>query len=1056
MTTMNQDTISIVSSEEDYDSQYESDSQYDSQCEWGDCPWVTEHQSELRDWQKDCFQRIYEFDQMGQQEMNISACTGAGKSTVMYRIPEVVQHADRIVYVFPSLALVSQFYSKYLHDKEHVYYLATEGTIQGETTKKVHVPKILDLLKKKTFILLTTYVSVPHLFQQMHPDRMIDILIVDEAHHIEGETYQDHMESYNCVRRVYHFSATLPDGKEADYKYSLLRGIHDGVVRDFNIQIMIGLEHERNKNVLDYLKDVQMRTAEPEKHFSGNSKVMIFTQYSEEKGEEEDIKTVEDFVSVYGPLAKKRGIWLKGITAKTKSRQAILKEFEHGSDAIPHILVSCRTLSEGVDTKRANVVCFWNSLHSRVVIIQRIGRALRAYQDECGKDLPKEQQHPGTIFIPIFLPVVKYIGCKGNVEKMNQLFTEEIQLSENGDFSSVFNVLCALKDEVADNDDEIFREIMALPPKKPKDDLPALATATTATDKGKGKEKETSPGIKRKIRMMFSSELQMMFDLDEQNVDMLDQDNVAKVMCHIEHDGVSLEEKALKAAKEIVSWVHMNKRMPKQISNRKTRESNSNLQMEHRYSVKIHNWKQWLKGNGHQILYPSVKALLDQEIPRWIDDRNLEGNAIQFAKDIIEWVHLHKRMPKSYHDKGKHDSKIENLHAQRLSNWKRSLKENCKHILYPSVKTLLDQEIPGWRDNLEEQALRYAKEIIAWIHLHKRMPKSYRDKSKRESNPEIEIENRFNDKLFKWRQAFKGKITQILYPSVKALLDQEIPQWNNNDDMLSLASSSSKKSSKPELESSPQTTIQYPPKPIPKKKVVTLKKKSMTTMQPTIVHPTETPAIPTSDTQDGTNKKRIKSQLEIYHNKYKKMTSTNLHSHFIEKQDEWKAYHATSEQNELSYGSDIPIQQVIQYLKEKKNKKVKTIVDLGAGTGRLECAFEDKTKFNVIGFDHVSVHPDIHVRNFKDTLLEDECADYVVQCLAMWGTHEDFVKYFEEVHRILDDQGEYILVESSSWIELNAETGEQRDTLRVLLEQNGFSLVERRDGKFLMYIFKKK
>jgi len=85
-------------------------------------------------------------------------------------------------------------------------------------------------------------------------------------------------------------------------------------------------------------------------------------------------------------------------------REEILREFE---DATPEsgvaILVSCRTLSEGVDLKNTNTMLPWDPTPESKTNIQRIGRVVRLYKDDDGTILPIEKQTPSLVIIPVWL-----------------------------------------------------------------------------------------------------------------------------------------------------------------------------------------------------------------------------------------------------------------------------------------------------------------------------------------------------------------------------------------------------------------------------------------------------------------------------------------------------------------------------------------------------------------------------------------------------------------------------------------------------------------------------
>ena len=61
---------------------------------------------------------------------------------------------------------------------------------------------------------------------------------------------------------------------------------------------------------------------------------------------------------------------MKGIDCSTKNRRKILDTFDNTKDDEIYILCSCRTIGEGVDTKKANMCVFADPKSSLKDIIQ--------------------------------------------------------------------------------------------------------------------------------------------------------------------------------------------------------------------------------------------------------------------------------------------------------------------------------------------------------------------------------------------------------------------------------------------------------------------------------------------------------------------------------------------------------------------------------------------------------------------------------------------------------------------------------------------------------------
>jgi superfamily II DNA or RNA helicase len=164
-------------------------------------------------------------------------CTGSGKTRV---IQEITKYQNkRILIVFPWLALLKQFWEDRLNPfRSHicVRYYATEGILRS--VKKLN----MDELQEESYIILTTYTSAPDIYAKISDENAVDLIIHDEAHRAERDIYSAAFAKIvDNVKHYLNLSATLPnkDGYEADYKYSLLRGIKDGVVRDFNRHMLL-------------------------------------------------------------------------------------------------------------------------------------------------------------------------------------------------------------------------------------------------------------------------------------------------------------------------------------------------------------------------------------------------------------------------------------------------------------------------------------------------------------------------------------------------------------------------------------------------------------------------------------------------------------------------------------------------------------------------------------------------------------------------------------------------------------------------------------------------
>ena len=364
--------------------------------------------------------------------VNISMCTGAGKSRV---ITECLPHDGKIG------------------------YYATDGTLAG-------IPKISTSMPVD--IILTTYVSAPRVYDMLSKSHRNVHVIHDEAHHITSPIYwksYDAMVEAGLIQKSINFSATLPEGYECDYVYPLLRGIKDGIVRDFHIKAiacLAGDDRQSFINIVNLARD-WART---------QRQTLRLLVYTSEANTDSDVETeggtsVRSFLECFASAARDNGWWMRGLHKDTMGeREEILREFEDTNpDSGIAILVSCRTLSEGVDLKNANAMLPWDPSSDAKTNIQRIGRILRKLKNARGEYLPAEQQTPSLVVVPVWLDRDVYLKIKGDSARIHKQLYKDMKNGTRGSFAPLLNVIAALKSELMLEDDELFRKVINFPSK---------------------------------------------------------------------------------------------------------------------------------------------------------------------------------------------------------------------------------------------------------------------------------------------------------------------------------------------------------------------------------------------------------------------------------------------------------------------------------------------------------------------------------------------------------------------------------------------------------------
>ena len=190
------------------------------------------------------------------------------------------------------------------------------------------------------------------------------------------------------------------------------------------------------------------------------------------------------------------------------------------------------------------------------------------------------------------------------------------------------------------------------------------------------------------------------------------------------------------------------------------------------------------------------------------------------------------------------------------------------------------------------------------------------------------------------------------------------------------------------------------------------------------------------------------------------MNSENLHKNFKENPELFKKYHEIREEHMSTYNDDeIPIKFIIKELEKINTKKTKTIVDAGCGLAHISKHFTSKNdkRFNFINYDHQSSDETIISCNISKMLLDDCEADYVIlsMCLS-WGYDEDKEKYLKESWRVLETQGNLLIIDSTKkWSETNddnyIEPGMEGIKLKKMLQQNGFKIIKEEIGKYCYF-----
>ena len=901
------------------------------------------------------------------------------------------------------------------------------------------------------------------------------------------------------------------------YEYSYLQGLSAGVLNPFEIRVDMYTENT-NKSVFESIARAIL--------VSGNSRVLTFhsdvntVRDTSVKNFVNQTEFVRSFMKVMTEeFPEKAGAYTSfkmiGLFSGIKDRENILKEFDNtpGNEVI--VISSCETIGEGIDTKNANMCVFVDPKTSFVKIIQNIGRIVRPQTKlstilipcwvdkskylECNGEKEKcdevirQDMNDGGNFNGILnvLSALKqedeelYDIClhypdnyspqeiKSNLEKHGYTVDEQVgdgTLMEtmehllDDDIDSENYEDCETDEEmlmnIAEDNDvcieihtnsletpveryntecesgEVIRLYKSFDEELEEDVYQPIVKKEKGTKRNTDSISEPKRENRMGVKVHTNPDIKVLWNI------MSDIDTT-KDICSCVIDCEVVKYDSMEVATGIVERAKLREKsgfnlLPRQIhkKNRTTPE----LEQEHKDATKLGDWKKALKGKGTSKCSNEVRDYIDEKLPGWRTEKDFDEQALQDAKDIVSRKDKRPNLlPRQLNKKNRTTPELEQEYkdALKLGGWKLALKGKGRGKCSNEVRDYIDEKLPGWRTekDFDEQALQDAKDIVS--RKDKRpnlLPRLIRDKKNR-NTPELEQEHKDAIKLGGWKTALKGKGRGKCSNEVRDYLDKYLPNWRDKNNIEDTHAETI------ETTEEEEETYTIIPKP---KKSMKLKK----------------PSVKKESTEQ--KRERVKSELSELHQRYKTLTSQNLHTEFNEQPELWHKYHEISEENEKSFPEDeIPRNRIIQELNKQTFKRTKKVVDMGCGKAQISQYFSEDNRFQFINYDHISSNDTIISCDISNIPLEDDTVEICILSLAMWGSNcEDYIK---EANRILESNGELYIIEPTNrkrWSEhdenKNIIEGKEGIKLKSLLEENGFKIVEQSIEKFCMFICNKR
>ena len=718
---------------------------------------------------------------------------GTGKSLLM-RYCAFVQNQNLLVYVFPTLSLLDQFCNDYFEPHCYPFKISSDD---GATTDDLSIQR--ELQKPGNKIICVTYQSYQTLLNNLGTTK-INVCVYDEAHHTVAETYQELIfaNGPNTCEKQLFFTATpkndngiimynwdtiTPDmcGKLV-YDYSYLRGLNDNYLNPFQIRVDM-YTNNTNTSVFESIARTIL--------VSGNNRVLTFhadvhtdrdTSVANFVNEREFIKAFQKVLKEEFP--EKAGVYTRiqmialDASIKPSTRKILLKQFDETPDNEIYIISSCETIGEGIDTKNANMCVFVDPKSSLIKIIQNIGRIVR------------KQSNISTILIPCWVDRDKYVSCEGDRDKCDEVIRSD--LNKDGNFNGILNVLSALKQE----DEELYDICLHYPDTFSPQEINANINKhgyRMLEPIGDGTPLET---VEYLLDEEIDYEMYDDCDTDEKIMQRIAEDYELCVEIHTN----SLENQ-IETYNNDTSYTTNNDKIIR-LCRQEDEEGNimycpivkkdgqkqssgqiGSLQRKDKIQVDVHT-------------NPEVKVLwnivgdfdVSKEICSCVIDCEVETyDPMDRAVEIVERAKIREAtglelLPRFINKNNRTTPELEqeNKDASKLSNWQTALKCHKRgNICLDKVRDYLDVELPGWRLNWDERALKNAQEIVYRQNQRPNLlPRGIRDKNKR-TTPELEQENKDNQKLGGWKNALKGSKNNRCSNEVRDYLDQELPGWRD-------------------------------------------------------------------------------------------------------------------------------------------------------------------------------------------------------------------------------------------------------------------------------------
>ncbi len=565
-----------------------------------------------------------------------------------------------------------------------------------------------------------------------------DFDIPDDADQLVGPA--DFYTSIPC-RKLFFMTAT-PNQQMRDrpevfgeilLSYTFPEAVRDKVIKNFDTVIHMYQPSVLPENFNPYVAMIRSINALVEER--DLKRMIIYVARVNKTDKTMNMATIREFADTFNDSYR-----IDYIDANTSAsnRSTLFQNFQNEEDDRPHIIVSCRTISEGLDLKNCDSVVILDYSKSIVLNVQRALRCCRLTDSERTSGIYSN----ATVFYPINISQRDFIAFERADDK-NAFLNQQISRDP---YEYPMTILQFLKSELGVEPLYHYAPIAAR-------GIDTVSTSNINTNGVSSRLTNDSPS--NHVSMNVTFQLHDDFDLAWGHDD--------NFQSHMSHLAVSLsiisvaysEERAMDTATQVLSFFHTYGTWPRNAP------TDPRVPNEKYMGTWLHGQRSTVNGKKGDKVYDSVYELLH---PLGAFELQ-EKRAIDRANQVATFFNTHGAWPRQT---PKDPKEVNEPYLGRWLNGQRCTINDKKSskVVYTSVRDILQPLGAFEMQDLEQDAIGKAEQIKAFFHAHGTWPRGRPNKP----GPKEPNEKFLGTWLHQLKATINGKKGAKLYTSVRDIL----------------------------------------------------------------------------------------------------------------------------------------------------------------------------------------------------------------------------------------------------------------------------------------------